>query len=525
MSSVSSHEGSDKDGFFHRSFPEGLASRYAYLRKTDLLDTFESNTRPRDTDAWSVAATVDDQESVMSGHGGNMSIAGSISRVTTEGKETDDDRSTLDGSARNGVSSSNEPALSIDNPGIRLETFRDLDMPSAFHDNASVITGDDEEKYPRSVAAEFGDDGTRSAAGDFSHIDSSDDEERTADSGYQGNSQAPVALNDAISAPPQPQPSFASATKPYTTLIEENEMLREQLQNLERSQKQQIEVIANLRTLTACGEEVYGRALHMSHATPEEQDRLGRETTGLYLPSTSSFPDAADYSCQQNNGYLDMERNAPLSHIVNARTLTQRLAQLAEWLTRFVQDAVDQDKRITLEQSLFTQIVESYLSSLPFGTEKQELLNTAYSDQIRRFQSTLGSNFSKWYRRQTVQSLSLNPATKEYLGEMRTQMTKHLEDLLASMRKTTDDQGDVIPDRQLWDDILDLCMVLSLEIHGGDADVYAKPIAAGSKYDEEIMAVVGDSTADKNKIVKLVVSPLFIDEDEVVLLPARVLLE
>ncbi|KAL0088502.1 hypothetical protein F4703DRAFT_1735173 [Phycomyces blakesleeanus] len=458
MSSVSSHEGSDKDGFFHRSFPEGLASRYAYLRKTDLLDTFESNTRPRDTDAWSVAATVDDQESVMSGHGGNMSIAGSISRVTTEGKETDDD---------------------------------------------SVITGDDEEKYPRSVAAEFGDDGTRSAAGDFSHIDSSDDEERTADSGYQGNSQAPVALNDAISAPPQPQPSFASATKPYTTLIEENEMLREQLQNLERSQKQQIEVIANLRTLTACGEEVYGRALHI----------------------TSSFPDAADYSCQQNNGYLDMERNAPLSHIVNARTLTQRLAQLAEWLTRFVQDAVDQDKRITLEQSLFTQIVESYLSSLPFGTEKQELLNTAYSDQIRRFQSTLGSNFSKWYRRQTVQSLSLNPATKEYLGEMRTQMTKHLEDLLASMRKTTDDQGDVIPDRQLWDDILDLCMVLSLEIHGGDADVYAKPIAAGSKYDEEIMAVVGDSTADKNKIVKLVVSPLFIDEDEVVLLPARVLLE
>ncbi|KAI7863854.1 hypothetical protein BDF14DRAFT_1840521 [Spinellus fusiger] len=525
MSSVSSHESSEKDGFFQRSFPEGLVSRYAYLRKTDLLDTLDNSSRPRDTDTWSVAATVDDQESIMSGHGGNASITSSISRITAEGKDIDDDRSTLDGSMQHGVSTGNDHTMA-ENPDIRFEALRDLDMPSSFHDAGSMITGDDEEKYPRSVAAEFGDDGTRSATGDFSQIDSSDEEDRTADSGYQDNGQPPVAVNDDISAPPQPQPSFASATKPYAVLIEENEILRERLRNLERSQKQQVEIISNLRTLTACDEEVYGRALHMSHATTEEQNRIGRETAGIYIPGISAFPEATDYS-DQRNGYLDMEHSIqplPPPHIVNARTLTQRLAQLAEWLTRFVQDAVDQDKRITLEQSLFTSIIESYLSSLPFGTERQELLNTAYSDQIRRFQSTLGSNFSKWYRRQTVQSLSLNPATKEYLEEMRIKMTTRLQELLASMINTKD-QDDLIPDRQLWDDILDLCTVLSLEIHRGDADVTPKPIAAGSKYDEEIMAVVGDSTADKNKTVQLVVSPLFIDEDEVVLLPARVLLE
>ncbi|KAI8073412.1 uncharacterized protein B0P05DRAFT_494033 [Gilbertella persicaria] len=444
MSSVSSFEGSDQ-----KSFLDGSSSslRHSYLRKSDLLDTFETS-RLRDMDTWSVAATIDDQESVISAHGGPPSIISS-SRMTID-RETDDDRSTLDGES-----------------SIR-EHLHDMHL-------ADNTLDDEDDKRSRSNAAEFGDDGTRSATADFDHSAESGDEDNVVD--------------DQIMAPPQPQPSFASVTKSYAELLEENEILQSQLRSAQLAQKSQADMIANLRSLTGCNDEVYGKALNLSHLKDDSKEK--KKSVSSTLPP-----------------------------IVNARTLTQKLARLAETLTRFVNSTVDEEYRLELEQSLFMHITQSYLNSLPFGTENQDLLNTAYSDQIHRFHNTLGANFAKWYRRQTVQSLSLNPATKEYLQDMRNHLTEEMLQLLSTMPKTS---GRSLDHMHIWDDILELCSALSLEIHGGDADVTAQSIAVGSKFDEEIMALVGHSTVDKR--VKMMISPLFVDEEEVVLMPARVVLE
>ncbi|KAF1807040.1 hypothetical protein FB192DRAFT_1295478 [Mucor lusitanicus] len=443
MSSVSSYEGSDKDSFFQRSFIEGSSARHSYLRKTDLLDTLDTS-RLRDTDTWSVAATIDDQESVISAHGGGPPSIISSSRMTMD-RETDDDRSTLDGEA-----------------SIR-DHLHDM------HLSERMGNDEDDDKRSRSNAAEFGDDGARSATGDFENSVASDGEDERI-------------VDDQIMAPPQPQPSFASVNKSYAELMEENEILQSQLRNAQLAQKHQEEMISNLRNLTGCDDELFGKALNLSQ---------------IKEPAAS----------------------AP---IVNARTLTQKLARLAETLTRFVQSTVDEEYRLQLEQALFLQITQSYLNSLPFGTENQHLLNTAYSDQIRRFHSTLGAYFAKWYRRQTVQSLSLNPATKEYLADMRNGLTEEMLRLLSTMPKTS---GRSLDHMHIWDDILEMCAALSLEIHGGDADVTAQSIAVGSSYDDQVMALVGPNTTTQGKHVKMVISPLFVDEEQVVLLPARVTLE
>lgn len=468
MSSVSSYEGSDKDSFFQRSFVDG--HRHSYLRKTDLLDTLDATSRLRDTDTWSVAATIDDQESVISAHGGPPSIISS-SRMTMD-RETDDDHSTLDGetSIRDHLHD-----IHLHDNSSRLETLRDYDSNSHLLRGGGVDE-DQDDKRSRSNAAEFGDDGARSATADFDHSSVASDDN---------------VVDDQISAPPQPQPSFASVTKSYAQLLEENEILQSQLRNSQLTQKHQADMINNLRNLTGCDDELYGKALDLSGT---EKDKKDKKDEG----------DIFDTHVQP---------------IVNSRTLTHKLARLAETLTRFVHAAVQEEWRLTLEQSLFLHITTFYLNSLPFGTENQHLLNTAYSDQIRRFHSTLGTNFAKWYRRQTVQSLSLNPATKEYLQDMRNNLTDEMFKLLNTMTRTN---GEFMP---IWDDILDLCAALSLEIHGGDADVTAQPIAVGSKFDQDIMALVGDMSTDSNKLVKMVISPLFVDEEEVVLLPARVVLE
>lgn len=447
MSSVSSFEGSDKDSFFQRSFQDNPAlARHSYLRKTDLLDTLDSG-RARDTDAWSVAATIDDQESVISTH------ATSVSRLTHD-RETDDDNNTID--------------------DIR-DQLQDIRLREV--QNLRDLVGhppplDDEDKQSRSNAAEFGD--ARSSV-TFEHsVTGSSDDEPTHD-----------VVNDQISAPPQPQPSFASLmTKSYAELLEENEMLQAQLRNAQLAQKHQAEMIMNLKSLTGCNEEVYGKALALSQMKDDFVTTAG--------PS-----------------------------IVNSRTLTQKLARLAETVSRFVIAIVPEENeewKLSLEQSLYSHITQLYITSLPFGTENQHLLNTAYSDQISRFQSTLGANFAKWYRRQTVQSLALNPATKEYLQDIQRHFTKEMMRLL-----NINNMDDEI--MRIWNYILDLCASLSLEIHGGDADVSVQPIEVGSKYDEETMAPIGNMNNSKDKVVKMTISPLFIDEEEVVLLPARVVLE
>lgn len=530
MSSVSSYEGSDKDSFFQRSYLEGgstSSARHSYLRKTDLLDTLDAS-RLRDTDTWSVAATIDDQESVISTHGGPPSIISS-SRMTID-RETDDDRSTLDG----------ESSIREHLHDMHLNensTMRDL---VDNHHHSHLLRGggvhdDEEDKRSRSNAAEFGDDGARSATADFDHSVASDGDENVVD--------------DQIMAPPQPQPSFASVTKSYEELLEENELLQAQLRNAQLAQKHQEDMISNLRHLTGCDDELYGKALDLSHKdeqettsndtnsnsnqVKEDADNNNKNTNNISKTeakndntSSSSHTSKDSKKDTKDDGsiYFDSPSfdHTQVPSIVNARTLTQKLAQLAETLTRFVNSTVDEEWRLQFEQSLFLHITRSYLDALPFGTENQDLLNTAYSDQIRRFHSTLGDNFAKWYRRQTVQSLSLNPATKEYLQAMRNHLTDEMVRLLNTMPKTS---GRSLDHMHIWDDILDLCAALSLEIHGGDADVSTQSIAVGSKFDEEIMAVVGNTSNSQDKAIKMVISPLFVDEEEVVLLPARVVLQ
>jgi len=180
-----------------------------------------------------------------------------------------------------------------------------------------------------------------------------------------------------------------------------------------------------------------------------------------------------------------------------------------------------------IEQQLFQELANAYLTTLPFGTENHNLLNTAYSDQITRFNSTLGANFAKWYRKQTVQSLSLNPATKQYLANKRRELTASFSRLLQS--KSIPTNVEQLNSHDAWNNLLDLTAELSLEIHAGAADVFAQPIAAGSKFDDEVMRdlkpLTGDSESRPQKVVNKTISPLFIDEEELVVLPARVLLE
>ncbi|KAI7899117.1 uncharacterized protein BX663DRAFT_554341 [Cokeromyces recurvatus] len=574
---------SDKDSFFQRSFIESSASslRHAYLRKTDLLDTLDSNnSRLRDTDAWSVAATIDDQESVISAHGGPPSIISS-SRMTID-RETDDDRSTLDGessirdrlqdihlsssplqihisnsnSNNNNNNNSNNTISSNNTNNSRLDAMlHDLVNPHNIGINNhhhhhhhllrgshhSIIADDEEDKRSRSNAAEFGDDGTRSAAADFDHSVASDD-----DSSHHN------VVDDQIMAPPQPQPSFASVTKSYAELMEENEILQTQLRAAQLAQKHQEQMIQHLRHLTGCDDELYGKAVHLSQRGGEEMDGH-KENSGHDSSNTSDRGDSN--LIKEKEMFFDSPslEHIQVPPIVNARTLTQKLARLAETLIRFVKSIVSEEnewQQLNFEQSLFFHITQLYLEALPFGTENQHLLNTAYQDQIHRFHNTLGANFAKWYRRQTVQSLSLNPATKEYLQNMRNVLTEEM------LRQLHTQNCHDEPDMNLWEDILELCAALSLEIHGGDADVTAQTIAVGSKYDEEIMAaaLVGNevhnnsnsnnsssnnssnnnsgssnssssNNATKDKVVKMMISPLFIDEEEVVLLPARVIIE
>lgn len=523
MSSISSFDGSEKDSLFQKSLIDG---RHSYLRKTDLLDTFDS-TRSRDTDTWSVAATVDDQESVISTHGGPPSVI-SGSRLALD-RETDDDRSTLDGESsirerlhdmHLSVTDDNETSIHQDNNHI--ESLRDL-----VNNHTQRLLGgtesvdDDEDKRSRSIAAEFGDEGARSATADFDHSVVSDDEDRNN------------VVDDQIMAPPQPQPSFASVTKSYAELMEENEILQSQLREAQLAQKHQDELINNLRHLTHCDDEIFDKALNLSQRTIHEthEDSLSDDDSLKHNVNTNTQDSIKSNDHHHIHGHLDKSKNLYFDSphlqqsampIVNSFTLTQKLAQLAENLTRFVNAAVDQKWRLRLEQALFLQITESYLNSLPFGTENQHLLNTAYADQISRFHNTLGANFAKWYRRQTVQSLSLNPATKEYLQDMRNQLTEEMLRLLSSYSSDADRH---LNNMHLWEDILELCAALSLEIHSGDADVSVQSIAVGCKFNQEVMAVIGDVSGTQDKAVNMVISPLFIDEEGTVLLPARVVLE
>ncbi|CAO3592349.1 unnamed protein product [Absidia cylindrospora] len=572
------------------------------------METFKN----RDTDSWSVAATIDDQESVIT-----------KDNCITTSNSNNDNRNHSNNSNSNNNNASDNPidhSELLSQKGehviqpLALETLRDLD-----DHNSTTTGGDDDDKQSRSNAAEFGDDGTRSAATDFDDSDSGDndsghgsgsrggndndddssnhdhlrqgviDEGRNSHPSQQERSsrhhrrqrQHHDVVNDSIAAPPQPQPSFTPVAKSYVELLEENDILQTQIHNLRITQKHQAKVIDNLRSLTDCSEKVFDKAINLCQLTSDEQQHLikvsqtqqdsnqQQEQQHQLRPVDSQQQELEQEHHHENTLEQQQQHRHPDHHlaedssctsfgdpaetttsIVYAHTITELLSQLSLRVHQFVVATVDMHWQLLLEQHLFTTITDAYLMALPFGTDHQQLLNTAYRDQLRRFQSTLGSSFAKWYRRQTVQSLSLNPATKEYLEHMKEQLSLQLVEVLNKQEMKKAGQPSKV-DHDAWSDVLHWCRNLSLEIHGGDADVIVQPITTGIDYDADIMTkVVADDQLERYTIssdtavpshskpkddaddsvtttgkVKFVISPLFIDEDDRVLLTARVLLE
>ncbi|KAI8341776.1 hypothetical protein BC941DRAFT_414424 [Chlamydoabsidia padenii] len=566
------------------------------------MDSF----RARDTDSWSVAATIDDQESVISVQGGLVGLSGSTTTLDTIHDSSIDETSSLPPTNNSSPHITTIPMgghsdlLLHQQTQSRQHVERQLDMPLEtlrdLDDHTSTTTGDDEDKRSRSNAAEFGDDGTtRSAVTDFDDIDSGDNNDSDQDSSIRGeDDQADKAeqqqqqqqqqqqgscdggngqdthhqsdhhnnryhhrrqrqhhvVNDSIAAPPQPQPSFTPVTKSYVELLEENDILQSQIHNLQITQKHQAQVIDNLRSLTECSERVFDKAINLSQLTTDEQKNILKasqaqqpeqqehaEHPQLVVEDIGDTIRGSTTTTTTTTTLVPVSTATPTTTInippvVYAHTITELLERLSDRVHQFVIATVDQPWQLVLEQHLFTAITDAYLVALPFGTDNQQLLNTAYRDQLRRFQSTLGSSFAQWYRRQTVQSLSLNPATKEYLEQMQEKLTIELMQILAKHDMRKSNQLPLV-DQEAWADVLQWCRNLSLEIHGGEADVIAQPITPGIDYDSDIMTVVAtggndNPTSDnitKGKKVKFVVSPLFIDEDDRVLLTARVLLD
>ncbi|CAO3634754.1 unnamed protein product [Cunninghamella blakesleeana] len=527
-------------------------------------DNNNNNKSTRDTDTWSVAATVDDQESV-------ISTNTQKSRLIHDVEEDEDDNMILDGITspspllnKNTINNNNNNNNSINNnsnnsnhhsnnhSNIRFEIEEDIEAL----DIDTIASQGDDEKYARSitsrsVAAEYGDRTTDGFGSELSltHddvdddiIDDVDDDNGSSNSsirnnnmnenrhrhhsntinGHHGNSMNnntneddsmngndnntrrhhrhhhhhhsnTVAVDDCIRAPTEPQPSIATVDKSYSHLLEENELLQSQLRQMEITTKQQQEIIATLQ----------------SHHQPYHQ-----------LSSSSS-------SSLTNHDEL------------NSAILSQRLTKWAELVAGFAKTWTKTSlQQRQVEEDLFHHVLEYYLHSLPFGTENQVLLNTAYQDQLTRFHSTLGASFAKWYRRQTVQSLARNPATQDYLHAARMLITQHICRIL-------DANPAELTESSEWQSLLDHCARLSLELHGGEYDVMIRPFPPHTIYNEDIMTVVDDDNNNNNnnkdnenkeedastpsndneRHIKLMLCPLFIDEQDNVLLPARVILE
>ncbi|KAI8071505.1 hypothetical protein BC940DRAFT_293030 [Gongronella butleri] len=220
---------------------------------------------------------------------------------------------------------------------------------------------------------------------------------------------------------------------PYERLVEENALLLSQLRCLELTTKHQQEIIANLQ----------------SH---HQQPLLDLATDGMDATTT----------------------------------LAQQLMQWAELISVFSRQWTTQDQRWQVEKDLVQHMLEYFLLVLPFGTENQVLLNTAYRDQLSRFQKTLGPTFAKWYRQQTVQSLARNPASRDYLQAVRMLMTQHVTRVLEAADPT------LLTASKEWQALLNQCTRLSLELHGGDHDVIIRNVAPGDSFDENTMTALDE---------------------------------
>ncbi|CAO3592877.1 unnamed protein product [Absidia cylindrospora] len=489
MSSVSSYHGSEKD-MLHQRTMDGFMPRHAYLRKTDFLDAMDnSRLSSRDTDTWN-----DDN---LAAHGNAPTISANNISVDLNGQSLDIESLDID------TLVSQMDSRSMASRSVAAE-YGDR-TTDGFGSELSLTQDDDDHTHK--------DSDDHSIRGHTNDMDDNDSEINPIHDHHQHNEDgndngmdndgryhrhhhhhhhrhhsphSPVAVNDAIRAPTEPQPSIATVDKSYSHLVEENEMLQAQLRHLENTTKQQQAVIASMQT--------------RHHPQPYEDLLLGE---------------------------------------LNSSILSQQLTTWAERVTSFARQwTTTTTQQRQVEKDLFHHVMEYYLHALPFGTDHQLLLNTAYQDQLARFHNTLGLNFAKWYRRQTVQSLAMNPATHDYLHVVRMLITQHICRVLEA-------DPTLVTESSEWQDLLDHCARLSLELHSSDQDVLIRPLAPGAPYDQNIMVVVDDDEKDSTMVaaedgdmteatlpkdqgatrtVKSVVCPLFIDEQDQVLLPARVIL-
>ncbi|KAI9299921.1 hypothetical protein BJ944DRAFT_273713 [Cunninghamella echinulata] len=329
-------------------------------------------------------------------------------------------------------------------------------------------------------------------------------------------------------------------------LLEENDILHAQIQTLRMQQKHQAQIIGELRNLTECSKEDFDKAINLTTGIMDDRDSGNTSNNNQNEDDNNKIVKTKSSQQQQQLSLNEPESLVNTTATTTTTTTTTTISlgsyahdikdvlkSLVDNINQFVKETVDEQWQLLLEKGLFSAITEKYLIALPFGTDNQDLLNTAYRDQLRRFQSTLGASFAKWYRRQTVQSLSLNPATKEYFEHMKTVLTDQLCTILEKHSMTKSDAPPIVDDI-LWNNVLHWSRYLSLELHGGEADVIVQPIVEGSPYDQDIMEIIGQEMKNSNNTddnisydrkVTFVSSPLFIDEDDNVLLPARVLLD
>jgi len=289
--------------------------------------------------------------------------------------------------------------------------------------------------------------------------------------------------NGDISAPGQPQPSFL-LNKTYQELVEENELLHSRLLNLQLSQQKQLSSPTKVKNASLDGK---GSSSDSSVAT---------------AATATTIKKISDLTSTLHNLILAIAQAHPPNLEKTASFMTSHFPGAHPQLTSVAP--------FVLEKLAFDALLQYFLSSLPFGGSNHQVLNAAYTDQLERFRRTLGTDAARWHRRSTVQSLAVDPATRAYLQEMRAAFTTHVKGLV----------NELFGDASQID--LERCAgwaeELSIEMHSGEVDISTH---LGDVGGEEVVVV---AEIEGKKGTRMVLSPLFVDDNGAVVVPARVVL-
>ncbi|OZJ06784.1 hypothetical protein BZG36_00407 [Bifiguratus adelaidae] len=402
-SSTHQSEREQRDVVGHRG-PEGPASstvRFNFLRKTDLLDTMESD-RGYDTDRWSVAATVDDADSVVSGHGKDTSsMSGDVHDHTYHFSVSTPDIATF-GPATTFTSSDLGAGGLKDHRKDSIASMQG-GVESTRKEREDRMRVEESEDYDsaqgsRSAVADCGDEEDRSRLGGSLMADDGDDRSTAEDFVDEANQ-----INDDISAPSQPQPSFVM-TKTYDELVEENELLKAQLRQMESFGK----------FVESDGPE------DMKMASVADRDTPTESTPHPLIPKLNQLSNQLD----------SVVTALPSMHSSHALLLWRLLAN-------------------------------RYFTILPFGPDYL-ILNKAYTEQIERFERTVGHETAAWYRKQTVQSLKNSPEdTRAWFSTVRAQTREEMNNLFAENPTAM----------ERFNELLNVAEALSFELHEYNEDV------------------------------------------------------